>query len=84
MNKFKLSALVLTTSFALTACGGGGGGGSNANTEQVINNNNQPIYQPATTPVPGLYIFKDSNGNPVSNRKFVPSDGVTSDSVLSL
>ena len=81
MNKFKLSALVLATSFALTACGGGGGG-SNANTEQVINNN-QPIYQPATTPVPGLYIFKDSNGNPVSNRKFVPSDGVASDSVLS-
>ena len=83
MNKFKLSALVLATSFALTACGGGGGGGgSNANTEQVINNNNQPIYQPATTPVPGLYIFKDSNGNPVSNRKFVPSE-VASDSVLS-
>ncbi len=83
MNKFKLSALVLATSFALAACGGGGGGGgSNANTEQVINNNNQPIYQPATTPVPGLYIFKDSNGNPVSNRKFVPSEAAP-DSVLS-
>ena len=54
MNKFKLSVFTLATSFVLTACGGGGGGssGSNANTNQIINNNNQPIYQPATTPVP--------------------------------
>ncbi len=84
MNKFKLSALVLATSFALTACGGGGGGSGGTSTENASSTqlNTGYTYQAATAPVPGLYIFKDSNGNPVSNRKFVPSE-VTSGSVLS-
>lgn len=85
MNKFKLSALVLAAPFVLTACGGGGGGGSGSteSSNQVLNNNNQPIYTPATSPVPGLYIVKDSNGNPVDRRKFTPRDTAKENSVLS-
>ena len=86
MNKFKLSVFTLATSFVLTACGGGGGGssGSNANTNQIINNNNQPIYQPSTTPVPGVYTRKDSNGNPVNSRKFKPTNISASSTLSSL
>ena len=79
MNKFKLSALTLITSLALTACGGGGGGGSGTSdtkTETTQLNGNY-TYKAATSPVPGLYQPVDENGNPVNTRKMKVSASET-------